>query len=150
MIEGAPAALAGIFKSRYLKRFESSVEAFRISIRRALAFLKTFQGCSWWAVLESATFQDAIRYLERRTRTTRRQRSRHCQWSRCVRSGLSGRGARRRRRDAGALESLPELQADHDQVRQIEADLSKDIEMLTRIWDRIEEIEPEQDAKLQR
>jgi hypothetical protein len=40
---GREQALVGIFKSRYLKRFESSVEAFRISVRRALAFLKTFE-----------------------------------------------------------------------------------------------------------
>ncbi|MBM4388939.1 MAG: helicase, partial [Deltaproteobacteria bacterium] len=33
---GREEALVGIFKSRYLKRFESSVEAFRISVRRAL------------------------------------------------------------------------------------------------------------------
>ncbi len=35
---GREQALVGIFKSRYLKRFESSIEAFRISIRRALCF----------------------------------------------------------------------------------------------------------------
>ena len=41
--EGRERALVGIFKSRYLKRFESSIEAFRISVRRALAFLRTFE-----------------------------------------------------------------------------------------------------------
>jgi hypothetical protein len=40
---GREQALVGIFKSRYLKRFESSVDAFRISVKRALAFLKTFE-----------------------------------------------------------------------------------------------------------
>ncbi|MFW6136421.1 MAG: phospholipase D-like domain-containing protein, partial [Chloroflexota bacterium] len=39
---GREQALVGIFKSRFLKRFESSVEAFRISVGRALAFFKTF------------------------------------------------------------------------------------------------------------
>jgi hypothetical protein len=34
--------LVGIFKSRFLKRLESSIDAFRISIRRALEFVKTF------------------------------------------------------------------------------------------------------------
>src|SRR5260370_2647396 len=43
--EGREEALAGIFKSRYLKRFESSVAAFRISIRRALERLETFDSC---------------------------------------------------------------------------------------------------------
>ncbi len=37
---GRQVALVGIFKSRYLKRLESSIEAFRISIRRALEFAK--------------------------------------------------------------------------------------------------------------
>jgi hypothetical protein len=40
---GREEALVGIFKSRYLKRLESSIAAFRISVRRALAFLKTFE-----------------------------------------------------------------------------------------------------------
>ena len=41
--QGREEALAGIFRSRYLKRFESSVDAFRISVRRALEFTKTFE-----------------------------------------------------------------------------------------------------------
>jgi hypothetical protein len=40
---GREQALVGIFKSRFLKRFESSVAAFRISVGRALAFFKTFE-----------------------------------------------------------------------------------------------------------
>ena len=39
---GRQVALVGIFKSRFLKRLESSIEAFSISIRRALEFAKTF------------------------------------------------------------------------------------------------------------
>ena len=41
--EGREEALVGIFKSRYLKRFESSIEAFRISVRRALEFLRNIR-----------------------------------------------------------------------------------------------------------
>jgi hypothetical protein len=41
--EGREKALVGIFKSRYLKRFESSIEAFRISVKRAMEFQKTFE-----------------------------------------------------------------------------------------------------------
>src|SRR5947209_2932393 len=62
--EGREEALAGIFKSRYLKRFESSVEAFRISVRRALEFLQTCENCiDAGKVLNSANFQKALRYL---------------------------------------------------------------------------------------
>src|SRR5690606_29499397 len=39
---GRQEALVGIFKSRFLKRLESSIAAFGISIRRALEFIKTF------------------------------------------------------------------------------------------------------------
>ena len=63
---GREQALVGIFKSRYLKRFESSVEAFRISIRRALAFLQTFESYMLdGKLLKSSDFHKALRYLER-------------------------------------------------------------------------------------
>src|SRR2546421_4804455 len=62
--EGREEALVGIFKSRYLKRFESSVDAFRISIRRALEFLETFESYVLEGkVLNSASFQKAMRFL---------------------------------------------------------------------------------------
>ena len=35
---GREVALVGIFKTRFLKRLESSIEAFRLSLRRALTF----------------------------------------------------------------------------------------------------------------
>src|SRR5207237_8113550 len=62
--EGREEALVGIFKSRYLKRFESSVDAFRISIRRALEFLETFESYVLEGkVINSASFQKAMRFL---------------------------------------------------------------------------------------
>jgi hypothetical protein len=61
---GRQSALVGIFKTRYLKRFESSVAAFRISIHRALAFLKTFRALlDEGRLLDSAAFHTALRYL---------------------------------------------------------------------------------------
>src|SRR5229473_7570114 len=64
--EGREEALVGIFKSRYLKRFESSIDAFRISIRRALEFLETFESYILDdKVLNSASFQKAMRFLAR-------------------------------------------------------------------------------------
>lgn len=38
MERGCEAGLVGIFKTRFLKRLESSVEAFRLSVHRAIAF----------------------------------------------------------------------------------------------------------------
>src|SRR6266852_4502033 len=63
--EGREQALVGIFKSRYLKRLESSVEAFRISIRRALQFLETFESYILdGRILKSTDFHKALRYLD--------------------------------------------------------------------------------------
>jgi hypothetical protein len=57
--------LVGIFKSRFLKRLESSIEAFRISIRRALEFAKTFaEYVQDDIVLDAASFRMALRLLE--------------------------------------------------------------------------------------
>ncbi|MGZ6368252.1 MAG: hypothetical protein ACXWPS_20130, partial [Ktedonobacteraceae bacterium] len=64
--EGREEVLVGIFKSRYLKRFESSVDAFRISVRRALEFLETFESYILEGkVLDSSSFQKAMRFLSR-------------------------------------------------------------------------------------
>lgn len=61
---GREQALVGIFKSRYLKRFESSIEAFRISVRRALAFLKTFESYILdGRLIKSSDFHKMIRFL---------------------------------------------------------------------------------------
>jgi hypothetical protein len=63
---GREQALVGIFKTRYLKRFESSIEAFRISVRRALVFLKTFESYVLdGRLLRTADFHKALRYLAR-------------------------------------------------------------------------------------
>ena len=43
MLVGRGQALIGIFKSRYLKRLESSVAAFRISVFRLMEYLMTFR-----------------------------------------------------------------------------------------------------------
>lgn len=64
--EGREQALVGIFKSRYLKRFESSIQAFRVSVRRALAFLQTFESYILdGRLLKSTDFHKALQYLER-------------------------------------------------------------------------------------
>jgi len=62
---GRQVALVGIFKSRFLKRLESSIEAFRISIRRALEFAKTLaEYMQDGIILDAASFRMAMRLLE--------------------------------------------------------------------------------------
>ncbi|MEK7766176.1 MAG: helicase, partial [bacterium] len=66
MEAGRQEALVGIFKSQYLKRFESSVAAFRISLDRALKFFQTFESYLLGGkLLRSGDFQKAMRYLAR-------------------------------------------------------------------------------------
>lgn len=136
---GREAALAGIFKSRYLKRFESSIEAFRISVRRALEFTRTFESYVLdGKVLDSTTFHKAMRYLSSEdeeddgTPTSRAD-------------------------DLDAVEQAAEMIAGLDSLdpsqydlRRLHAALERDVNALTEIWYLIRDIKPEQDAKLQR
>src|SRR5207302_6820894 len=63
---GREMALVGIFKTRFLKRLESSIEAFRLSLRRALTFEETYHDYLLdGRVVSSRDFQKAIRFLAR-------------------------------------------------------------------------------------
>src|SRR5262249_52900456 len=64
--EGREIALVGIFKTRFLKRLESSIAAFRESIRRGLTFEETYLDyLLGQTVVSSKDFQKAIRFLAR-------------------------------------------------------------------------------------
>jgi hypothetical protein len=63
---GREQALVGIFKTRFLKRLESSIEAFRLSLRRALTFEETYRDYLLdGRVVSSKDFQKALRFLAR-------------------------------------------------------------------------------------
>jgi superfamily II DNA or RNA helicase len=136
---GREQALVGIFKSRYLKRFESSVEAFRISVRRALEFFKTFATLlEAGKLLNSSDFRHAMRYLEREDEEDETVPTSQAE-------------ALDREEEARAvLEALPELDLEQYDLERLHAALDHDVEVLTGIWDRISAITPEHDAKLQR
>jgi SNF2 family DNA or RNA helicase len=64
--EGREEGLVGIFKTRFLKRLESSIEAFRLSLRRALTFEETYKDYLLdRKVVSSKDFQRAIRFVAR-------------------------------------------------------------------------------------
>src|SRR5437763_6313450 len=64
--EGREEGLVGIFKTRFLKRLELSVEAFRLSLRRALTFEETYKDYLLdRKVVSSKDFQKAMRFLAR-------------------------------------------------------------------------------------
>jgi SNF2 family DNA or RNA helicase len=64
--QGREEGLVGIFKTRFLKRLESSIEAFRLSLGRALTFEETYKDYLLdRKVVSSKDFQKAIRFLAR-------------------------------------------------------------------------------------
>ena len=136
--QGREEALAGIFKSRYLKRFESSIEAFRISVRRALEFTKTFESYLLdGKLLDSTSFQKAMRYLARED-----EEDDSTPASQADALDVSEEARR-------VLEGLPTLDTTQYDLRRIHDALQHDVDALTGVWHQIQDIKPDQDAKLQ-
>ncbi len=136
---GREEALVGIFKSRYLKRFESSIEAFRISVRRALSFLNTFEAYLLdGRLLGSADFQRAIAYLSREDEEDDATPG-------PLADELDSNEEARR-----FLERMTSVNTADFDLRGIDRAVKHDVSVLTRIWERVKDIKPERDAKLQR
>ncbi|HVO26244.1 MAG TPA: helicase-related protein [Candidatus Margulisiibacteriota bacterium] len=135
---GRQEALVGIFKSRYLKRFESSVDAFRISVRRALQFLKTFESYLLdHKLVRSTDFHRLARYVAREDEEDD-----------ATPSSLAD--------ELDEVEEAKDLLAALEPVDPTQFDLRKlhdavqhDIDVLTEIWHRVRDIKPSRDAKLQ-
>lgn len=136
--QGREEALAGIFRSRYLKRFESSIEAFRISIRRALEFTKTFESYLLdGKLLDSTSFRRAMRYLAREDEEDDSTPA----------SRADQLDATEEAREV--LEGLPSLDPGQYDLRRLHEALQQDVDALAGMWRLIQDITPEQDAKLQ-
>jgi SNF2 family DNA or RNA helicase len=136
---GREQALVGIFKSRYLKRFESSIEAFRISVRRALEFLKTFESYILdGRILKSVDFRRALRYLDRESEEDDVT-------PRSLADDLDEKDEARR-----ILDSMAEVDTSLYDLRRLHGAVGHDVEVLTGIWHRVRDIGPGQDAKLER
>jgi superfamily II DNA or RNA helicase len=137
--EGREQALVGIFKTRYLKRFESSIEAFRISIRRALAYIKTYEEYLLdGKVLDSRTFEKAMRTLapeDEEDDATPDSLAEEFDASEEARELLA---------------QLPQLNPADYELRALHHALQHDVDALDGIWHRIKSIRPDQDAKLAR
>ncbi len=136
--EGREEALVGIFKSRYLKRFESSIDAFRISVRRALEFLETFESYILdGKILDSTSFQKALRFLSQEDEE----------------DDATAPGSRSDALDAHSearqfLDTLPTLDSTLYDLKRLHNDLRNDVNALRAIWHAIESMTPERDAKL--
>jgi superfamily II DNA or RNA helicase len=136
--EGREEALAGIFRSRYLKRFESSIEAFRISVHRALAFMRTFESYALEGrLLDSRAFHKALQYLEREDAEDD-----------ATPSSLADEFDVNE--DARAfLQTLPVLERSQYDLRRLHDSLQRDVRRLEDVWDEIRDITPVSDTKLQ-
>jgi len=136
---GREQALVGIFKSRYLKRFESSIAALRISVRRALAFLKTFESYILAGrLLKSSEFHKALRYLEREDEEDDAT-------PRSLAEEMDENEEAQR-----VLQAMGEVDTSGYDLRRLHDAVQQDVEILTTIWQRVKDIGPEDDAKLQR
>lgn len=136
---GRQVALVGIFKSRFLKRLESSIEAFRISIRRALEFAKTFaEYVQDGIVLDAASFQVAMRLLENDEEDAEDV-------------SPSSRATAIDENEAAKqiIAALPRLDPEKYDRRRLYRALQDDIDALTEIWHDIRNISIHHDAKLQ-
>jgi hypothetical protein len=137
---GRQVALVGIFKSRFLKRLESSIKAFRISIRRALEFVKTFaEYVQDGIILDAASFRMAIRLLENDDEDTE-----DITPSSLATEMDNSDEARQ------IIDTLPRLDAGKYDRRRLHRALQEDIDALTEIWHDIKDISITHDAKLQR
>lgn len=137
--EGREQALVGIFKSRYLKRFESSIEAFRISVRRALTYVKTYEEyLLGGTVLDSRSFTKVLRFLQ------------HEDEEDDATPGSVAEDLDLQAEARAVLDTLPALETPEYDLRKLHRALQQDVDILTAIWMLIKDIKPEHDAKLQR
>lgn len=137
--KGRQDALVGIFKSRYLKRLESSIEAFRISVRRAHEFQESFMAYVLdGKLLKSSDFQKALRYLARED-----EEDDAVPASRADEMDASEDVQR-------ALAELETIETKLYDLRRIHKDVESDIESLKHVWEKVNGIGPEKDLKLSR
>src|SRR5438132_823893 len=135
--EGREEGLVGIFKTRFLKRLESSIEAFRLSLRRALTFEETYKDYLLdRKVVSSKDFQKAIQYLARDEEDD------------------VGAGSVADELDAvdeakAYIESLPTVDLNEYDLRKLTHDVEADVKLLKGLYERTEDLAAK-DGKLQR
>ncbi|MHC5053960.1 MAG: helicase-related protein [Planctomycetota bacterium] len=134
---GREYALIGIFKTRYLKRLESSIEAFRLSLKRALIFEETYLDFLLdGTVVSSQDYHKAMRFLARDQEDE-----------------LGAESAFERLEAAeeakAHIEGLPKVDLNDYEIRQLTRDVRSDVELLRALFERTAEL-AENDGKLAR
>ena len=156
MLVGRGQALVGIFKSRYLKRLESSVAAFRISVYRLMEYLLTFRHYIHGNVLlEPTDFWKLLGTIERNLeddaqaqehaeegdddeeRSIPRPRSRHAEIEAHAKA-------------AALLQRANRLPPQTYDIQRLNDALDADLQALRGVFDLVHPIRPADDKKLQR
>jgi len=134
--QGREQGFVGIFKTRFLKRLESSVEAFRLSLHRALTFESTYLDYLLdRKVVSSRDFQKAMRYLERDAEDEAEPGS--------VADALDAVAEAK-----AHIESLPRVDLNQYDLRKLKHDVEADVTLLRQLYDRTEPLAAS-DAKLE-
>ena len=135
--QGRQSALVGIFKTRYLKRFESSIDAFKISISRALQFQKTFESYLLdGKLMDSSNFQKALQFLAKEDMEDD-----------AMPDSLADKMDEIKEAKE-FLDSLPTVDVKDYDLRDLHKALQEDIEALGEIWNNVKYIKPADDTKI--
>lgn len=121
---GREMALIGIFKTRFLKRLESSIEAFRLSLKRALTFEETYKDYLLdGRVVSSKDFHKAMRFLSRDEEDDLAAGS--------VADELDAVSEAKE-----YIESLPTVDLNDFDLRKLTHDVEQDVELLKNLYDK--------------
>ncbi len=135
--QGREEGLVGIFKTRFLKRLESSIDAFRLSLRRALTFEETYKDYLLdRKVVTSRDFQRALRYLARDEEDDIAAAS--------VADELDSVAEAKE-----YIEGLPSVNLNKYELRRLTHDVEADVKTLKRLYERTEALAAK-DGKLER
>jgi SNF2 family DNA or RNA helicase len=150
--EGREEGLVGIFKTRFLKRLESSIEAFRLSLRRALTFEETYKDYLLdTKVVSSKDFRKAIRFLARDEEDDIGSPS-PPPLSQSERVAMGGSVADELDAVAEAkayIDSLPTVDLNQYELRKLTHDVDADVKTLKSLYERTEALAAK-DGKLER
>jgi superfamily II DNA or RNA helicase len=123
---GREVALVGIFKTRFLKRLESSIEAFRLSLKRALTFEETYKDYLLdGKVVSSRDFQKAVRFLSRDEEDD-------------LTTGSLAEELDSVQEAKAYIESLPSVDLNDFRLRDLTHDVEKDVQLLRKLYQRTE------------
>lgn len=114
-------ALIGLIKTLFLKRFESSTHAFRISINRQLGFQRAFlDQLEKGRLIDGTEYRKKLAFEEEEPETLK-----------------------------DVITDLPQINTGDYDIGRIRADIDNDVELLGRVQSAVEPIQEDEDDKLQ-